>query len=38
MVVQTFDKFTDGSDRQNYHTAEVFHKLIFWSQPLPIPI
>jgi hypothetical protein len=28
MAVDTFTVFTDGSGRQNYHTHELFHKVL----------
>jgi hypothetical protein len=37
MAVDTYDKFNDGSGRQNYHSSELFRKLILRPLPFPIP-
>jgi hypothetical protein len=36
LVVHTYSRFTDGSGRQNYHTRELFHKLVIKPFPLPL--
>jgi hypothetical protein len=37
IVVHSYDRFNDGSGRQNYHTREVFKKLILRPLPFPLP-
>lgn len=37
IIVDDYDKFNDGSGRQNYHSREVFRKLILRPLPLRIP-
>jgi hypothetical protein len=37
IIVDDYDKFNDGSGRQNYHSREVFRKLILRPLPFVIP-
>lgn len=38
MVAHVYTKFQDGSGRQNYHSREVFKKLVIRPFPFPGPI
>ena len=37
IILDDYDKFNDGSGRQNYHSREVFRKLIIRPLPFVIP-
>jgi len=37
IAVDTYDKFNDGSGRQNYHSREIFKKVILRPLALSIP-
>ena len=36
LLVDDYSMFTDGSGRENYHTREIFKKLVI--RPLPFPL
>jgi hypothetical protein len=38
LLVDDYSMFTDGSGRQNYHSREIFKKLVIRPLPFPLPV